>query len=128
VTSRIVASLACGSLFAIASATNAAFEVKAVPLTAEKRIVTLDYFAWDSASGRLWVPAGNQASVIVLDRDGAIAGTIPGFPTAEFELRGRKGRLGPSSVALGRGVAHRPSASPLPTRRLRSSMHRTRRS
>ena len=105
-TSRIVASLACGSLFAIASATNAAFEVKAVPLTAEKRIVTLDYFAWDSASGRLWVPAGNQASVIVLDRDGAIAGTIPGFPTAEFELRGRKGRLGPSSVALGRGVAY----------------------
>ena len=103
---RIVASLAIASLLAVASTANAAFEVKAVPLTAEKGVVTLDYFAWDSVTGRLWVPAGNQASVIVLDRNGAIAGTIPGFATAEFELRGRKGRLEPSSVALGHGVAY----------------------
>src|SRR5215468_8157040 len=96
---------ACLLLIAAAPA-HAAFDVKAVPLSAEKGLVTLDYFAWDSARGHLWVPAGNTASVVVLDSDGAIAATIRDFKTAEFVLGERRGRLGPSSVTLGNGVAY----------------------
>jgi len=30
-------------------------------------VVTLDYFAWDGSTRKLWVPAGNLASVGVID-------------------------------------------------------------
>jgi hypothetical protein len=103
---KTLARLAPLLLLATASAAWAGFDVKAVPLTPEKGVVNLDYFAFDHAAGRLWVPAGNRASVIVLDRAGEVVGTIGDFATAEFERRGRHGRLGPSSVALGNGLAY----------------------
>ena len=98
--------LAAVVLLVAASAAWAGFEVKAVPLTPEKGVVNLDYFAFDPTTGRLWVPAGNRASVIVLDRAGEIVETIGDFATVEFELRGRQRRLGPSSVALGNSMAY----------------------
>jgi DNA-binding beta-propeller fold protein YncE len=103
---KALARLAPLVLVVAASAASAGFDVKAVPLTSEKGVVNLDYFAFDPATGRLWVPAGNRASVIVLDRAGEVVGTIGDFATAEFELRGRRDRLGPSSVALGNGMAY----------------------
>jgi DNA-binding beta-propeller fold protein YncE len=68
-------------------------------------VVTLDYFAWDPVRRRLWIPAGNTGDVVVLDADGRPVKKIAGFATKEFELQGKKGRLGPSSVALSDGDA-----------------------
>jgi DNA-binding beta-propeller fold protein YncE len=61
--------------------------------------VGMDYLAYDAASGRLWVPAGNTGRVDVVDaatgRVTAIAGlaTAPGAPGHSS--------LGPSSAAVG---------------------------
>jgi hypothetical protein len=80
------------------------FEVQPISLTDAKQLVTLDYIAFDRGTERLWVPAGNTASVDVIE--GPAVKRLTGFPTAEVEIKGRHGRLGPSSVALGDGVAY----------------------
>ena len=82
------------------------FSTKEVPLPGASGLVTLDYFAWDRSTGRLWVPAGNLASVDVIDGKTDEITRITGFKTAEFELRGRKGLLGPTSVTVGKGVVY----------------------
>ena len=93
--------LACIS----AAASAAGFDARPIALQAAPGVVTLDYFAWDGARGRLWVPGGNTGSVFVIDRGGAVK-AIGGFETAEFTLGSRHGRLGASSVAIGDGVAY----------------------
>jgi len=107
--------LACSTevLASIESATvspnqwsNAKFVTTELSLPGANGLVTLDYFAWDRSTGRLWVPAGNLASVDVIDGQTNEITRIGGFHTAEVELRGRKLIVGPTSVTIGKGVVY----------------------
>src|SRR5262249_16982894 len=91
---------------AIPQSPHARFTVKALPLRGAKGPVTLDYFAYDRSLERLWIPAGNLGSVQVIDGKTDEIKIIDGFKIAEFELRGRKVMLGPTSVSFGDGVVY----------------------
>ena len=93
-------------LFLSAVASAADFEARPIPLRSEPGIVTLDYFAWDPARKRLWIPGGNTGNVFVVDAATGTVAAVAGFATAEFTLGSRTGRLGASSVAIGEGVAY----------------------
>jgi hypothetical protein len=82
------------------------FIVKPLPLPAANGLVMLDYFAYDRASRRLWVPAGNTGSVDVIDTTSDRIERVRGFPVAEVEFRGKVRQVGPSSVAIGQGVVY----------------------
>src|SRR5207248_8546995 len=69
-------------------------------------VVTLDYCAYDHATGRLWVPASNTGSVDVIDEATDAVSQVTGFKTGEVELRGRKVTLGPTAVSIGDGVVY----------------------
>jgi DNA-binding beta-propeller fold protein YncE len=75
-----------------------------LPLPGATGLVTLDYLAWDRATGRLWVPAGNTGRIDVIE--GGAVRSIGGLATAAFEYRGKRGVLGPSSVSIGDGVVY----------------------
>jgi hypothetical protein len=94
------------TLLALAFGAHAAPDPTPIPLTGEPGLLTLDYFAWDAAHRRLWIPGGNAGAVFVLDAPTATVTRILGFPTAEFALGTRRGRLGPASVAVGEGVVY----------------------
>jgi DNA-binding beta-propeller fold protein YncE len=66
--------------------------------------VSMDYIAYDRAHHRVWVPAGNTASVDVVDVSTGAVARIEGFPTIERERRGRKRTMGPSSATVGEAV------------------------
>src|SRR5271169_3955416 len=68
--------------------------------------VLMDYLAYDRARRRVWVPAGNTASVDVIDVGTAQVTRIEGFPTAEIERKGTKRTVGPSSATVGDGVVY----------------------
>jgi DNA-binding beta-propeller fold protein YncE len=68
--------------------------------------VALDYFAYDRATGKLWVPASNTGSVDVIDDATDTVSQVTGFRTGEVELRGRKVTLGPTAVSIGDSVAY----------------------
>src|SRR6267142_207862 len=56
--------------------------------------VDMDYLAYDPASGRLFIPAGNTGKVDVLDtRSGKLSAPIDGWPTARSTSL-RRGRSG----------------------------------
>ena len=82
------------------------YAVKSIALPGAKGAVTLDYFAYDPASARLWVPAGNMASVDVIDTDTDRVSQVAGFPTAQVEFKGKLRTMGPSSVSVGDGVVY----------------------
>jgi DNA-binding beta-propeller fold protein YncE len=65
--------------------------------------VGMDYLAFDAATGRLWVPAGNTGNVDVVESATGKVTTVGGFPTAPPRRPGRP-RMGPSSAAVGEGV------------------------
>ncbi len=65
--------------------------------------VGMDYLAYDQATGRIWVPAGNTGNVDVVDVATGKVTTVSGFPTAPARRPGRP-RMGPSSAAVGDGV------------------------
>jgi DNA-binding beta-propeller fold protein YncE len=65
--------------------------------------VGLDYLAYDPATNRVWVPAGNTGNVDVLDLATGKLTVIGGFATAPPRRPGRP-RLGPSSATVGDGV------------------------
>jgi DNA-binding beta-propeller fold protein YncE len=65
--------------------------------------VGMDYLAFDRATGRLWVPAGNTGNVDVVEVATGKVTTVGGFPTAPARRPGRP-RMGPSSAAVGDGV------------------------
>ena len=65
--------------------------------------VGMDYLAYDRATGRLWVPAGNTGNVDVVEVATGKVTTVGGFPTAPARRPGRP-RMGPSSAAVGDGV------------------------
>lgn len=65
--------------------------------------VAMDYLAYDSATGRVWVPAGNTGNVDVVEIATGKVTAVGGFPTAPARRPGRP-RMGPSSAAVGDGV------------------------
>jgi len=65
--------------------------------------VGMDYLAYDPATGRIWVPAGNTGNVDVVEVATGKVSTVSGFPTAPARRPGRP-RMGPSSAAVGDGV------------------------
>jgi len=82
------------------------FTVTPLPLPGAKGMVTLDYFAYDSANRRLWVPAGNTGNVDVIDASNGHTRAIEKFPVTRIVLRGQPRLVGPSSVAIGDGVVY----------------------
>ncbi|HYS08939.1 MAG TPA: hypothetical protein VEP66_09345 [Myxococcales bacterium] len=65
--------------------------------------VDMDYLAYDPASGRLFIPAGNTGKVDVLDtRSGKLSAPIDGWPTARSGDRIQ----GPSAATVGGGYLY----------------------
>jgi len=96
-------------LSAIAIRANAGdtnYELKPINLPAANGLVALDYVAYDSATGKLWVPASNLGSVDVIDEKTDAVSQISGFKTGEVERRGRKVTLGPTSASIGDDVVY----------------------
>jgi hypothetical protein len=93
---------------AVASAQSQApkFEVKAVRLPGAAGLVTLDYFAYDPVTGQLWVPGGNTGKVDVIDTATDQIRAVEGFSVVQVEFRGKPRAMGPSSIAMGGGVAY----------------------
>jgi DNA-binding beta-propeller fold protein YncE len=62
----------------------------------------MDYLAYDAATGRVWVPAGNTGNVDVIDVATGKLTTLGGFATKLASRPGRPARtVGPSSVTVG---------------------------
>ena len=84
---------------------QAKFTVRTLPLgTAPDGGITMDFLAYDPATGYVWVPAGNTGNVDVID--GSQVRPIGGFATREVEFRNRKRTLGPTSATIGDGVVY----------------------
>lgn len=63
----------------------------------------MDYLAYDAATARVWVPAGNTGNVDVIDTATRKVTPVGGFPTKPSPRPGRP-NMGPSSAAVGDGV------------------------
>jgi DNA-binding beta-propeller fold protein YncE len=82
------------------------YELKPISLPGASGVVSLDYFAYDRSTGKLWVPASNIGNVDVIDEISDAISQVAGFKTGEVELRGRKVPLGPTAVSIGDGVVY----------------------
>src|SRR5947208_3774404 len=82
------------------------YELKPISLPGATGAVALDYFAYDPATGKLWVPASNTGSVVVIDEKTDAVSQVAGFKTGEIERRGRKVTLGPTAASIGDGVVY----------------------
>jgi DNA-binding beta-propeller fold protein YncE len=82
------------------------YVVKPINLPGASGPVALDYFAYDRATGKLWVPSSNTGSVDVVDDTTDAISQITGFPTGEIERRGRKITVGPTAASVGDGVVY----------------------
>src|SRR5436309_11949929 len=89
-----------------ASAADTDYELKRINLPRANGPVALDYFAYDRATGKVWVPASNTGSVDVIDEKTDAVSQIAGFPTGDIERRGRKITVGPTAASLGDGVVY----------------------
>lgn len=89
-----------------ARATASNYELKPIPLPGAIGAVALDYFAYDAATGKLWVPASNTGSVDVIDEKTDAVSQVTGFQTGEIERRGRKIMVGPTAASIGDGVIY----------------------
>src|SRR6266480_1521201 len=87
-------------------AAESAYELKPISLPAATGAVALDYFAYDRATGKLWVPASNTGSVDVIDDKTDAVSQVRGFGTGEIERRGRKIMIGPTAASIGDGVVY----------------------
>src|SRR6059058_3506162 len=90
----------------VAHAADTNYELKPISLPGATGTVALDYFAYDRATGKLWVPASNTGSVDVIDEAADAVSQVTGFKTGEVELRGRKVTLGPTAVSIGDSVVY----------------------
>jgi len=91
----------------VAADTSASsYELKPISLPAANGAVALDYFAYDPATGKVWVPASNLGSVVVIDEKTDAVSQVAGFKTGEIERRGRKVTLGPTAASIGDGVVY----------------------
>jgi DNA-binding beta-propeller fold protein YncE len=86
------------------SASN--YQLKPIPLPGATGAVALDYFAYDGATGKLWVPASNTGSVDVIDEKTDEVSQIAGFNVGEIERQGRKITVGPTAASIGAGVVY----------------------
>ena len=68
--------------------------------------ITMDYIAYDSKTGSVWVPAINIGSVYVVNTGNSTVREVAGFATNEVEVRGRKRVQGPSGVSIGDGLVY----------------------
>jgi hypothetical protein len=105
-----IVAAACGAprLRAVATG-DASFTVRAIALPgASSTGVSLDYMAYDATHHRLWVPAGETGTVVVVDADADAEhfAVVSGFATTEIERHGAKRRVGPSSATVGRGTVY----------------------
>jgi DNA-binding beta-propeller fold protein YncE len=82
------------------------YELTPIALPGASGVVSLDYFAYDRSTGKLWVPASNTGNVDVIDENSDVVSQVTGFKTGEVELRGRKVTLGPTAVSIGDGVVY----------------------
>ena len=82
------------------------YELKPISLPGANGAVALDYFAYDRATEKVWVPASNTGNVDVIDGKNDAVSAIPGFKTGEIERRGRKIVVGPTSASIGDGVVY----------------------
>src|SRR5438876_1871749 len=89
-----------------ARAAESDYQLKAISLPGANGAVALDYFAYDPATGKLWVPASNTGSVDVIDDKTDAVTQVTGFKTGEIERRGRKVTLGPTAATIGDGVVY----------------------
>src|SRR5437667_3616999 len=90
----------------VAHAADTSYELKPISLPGATGAIALDYFAYDRATGKLWVPASNTGSVDVIDDKTDSVSQISGFPTGEIERRGRKITVGPTAASIGDGVVY----------------------
>jgi DNA-binding beta-propeller fold protein YncE len=107
----LISGLACGACRSHApvptpsnapASADAAYVTRAMPLPgANAEGIFMDYLLYDSRTNAVWVPAGNTASVDVVDVATGKISRIEGFATQEMERRGRKRVVGPSSATLG---------------------------
>jgi len=82
------------------------YELKPIRLPGATGPVALDYFAYEHATGKLWVPASNTGSVDVIVGKTDAVSQITGFATGEIERRGRKITVGPTAASIGDGVVY----------------------
>jgi DNA-binding beta-propeller fold protein YncE len=89
-----------------AYAADTKHELKPINLPGATGAVALDYFAYDGAAGKLWVPASNTGNVDVIDEVTDTISQVTGFPTGEIERHGRKITVGPTAASVGDGVIY----------------------
>jgi DNA-binding beta-propeller fold protein YncE len=89
-----------------ARAADSNYELKPISLPGATGAVALDYFAYDGATGKVWVPASNLGSVDVIDEKTDAVSQVTGFQTGEVERRGRKIMVGPTAASIGDGVVY----------------------
>src|SRR5215471_16768796 len=89
-----------------ASPADAQYDLKPINLPGATETVALDYFAYDRATGKLWVPASNTGSVDAIDEATDAVSQVTGFKTGDVELRGRKVTLGPTTVSIDDNVVY----------------------
>jgi DNA-binding beta-propeller fold protein YncE len=84
------------------------YTVRSVPLPGgSDQGISMDYVAYDVATGFVWVPAGNTGAVDVIDTaQGDKVTQVSGFPTAEVQGRAGKRVVGPSSATVGDGIVY----------------------
>src|SRR5438552_5033340 len=89
-----------------ACAADTEYELKPISLPGATGAVALDYFAYDRATGKVWVPASNTGSVDVIDEKTDAISQVTGFSTGEIERRRRKITVGPTAASVGDGVIY----------------------
>jgi len=105
----LVYAIACAKIVISSAAAEEAapnYELKAIALPGANGAVALDYFAYDPTTGKVWVPASNLGSVVVIDEKTDAVSQVAGFKTGEIERRGRKVTLGPTAASIGDGVVY----------------------
>src|SRR6266481_3667211 len=89
-----------------ACAADTKYELNPIKLPGATGTIALDYFAYDRATGKVWVPASNTGSVDVIDEATDAVSQVTGFATGEIERRGRKITVGPTAASVGDGVIY----------------------
>src|SRR5437762_10189704 len=91
----------------VAADTSASsYELKPIAPPGAHGAAAFDYFAYDPATGKVWVPASNLRSGVVIDEKTDAVSQVAGFKTGEIERRERKVTLGPTAASIGDGVVY----------------------
>jgi hypothetical protein len=66
------------------------YELKPIALPGASGVVSLDYFAYDRSTGKLWVPASNTGNVDVIDDKSDAVSQVTGFRPVKSSCAGEK--------------------------------------